>query len=133
LPRGPPRAAGVLDIRAPFATITVFDAALQQIVDIWGDLGDTDDLDKRRVKALLVLSRPDLAAGLIAAYQAWSDRPADPADLPDVTDETEETDGAGCGPGEPRSGPRPEIDWSRLLPAVTVYLHTYRGVDTAPT
>jgi hypothetical protein len=110
LPRGPPRAAGVLDIRAPFATITVFDAALQQIADIWGDLGDTDDLDKRRVKALLVLSRPDLAAGLI-----------------------EETDGAGCGPGEPRSGPRPEIDWSRLLPAVTVYLHTYRGVDTAPT
>ena len=70
-------------IRAPFATVAVFDAALQQIADILADLGDPDPVDKRRVKALLVLSRPDLAAELIAAYQAWRDRPEDPADLPD--------------------------------------------------
>ena len=34
-----------------------------------------ETLDRRRVKALLVLSRPDLAAQLIAGYQAWRDRP----------------------------------------------------------
>lgn len=69
-------------IRAPHATVAVFDAALQRIADILADLGDTDPLDRRRVKALLVLSRPDLAAQLIAAYQVWRDRPADPSELP---------------------------------------------------
>ena len=68
-------------IRTPHATVAVLDAALQRIADILGDLGDTDDVDQRRVKALLVLSRPDLAAELIAAYQAWRDRPADPDEL----------------------------------------------------
>ena len=73
-------------IRAPFATIAVFDAALARIADILADLGDTEAVDRRRVKALLILSRPDLAAELIAAYQAWRDRPDDPTDLPDLPD-----------------------------------------------
>ena len=74
-------------IRAPHATVAVFDAALQRIADILGDLGDTDDVERRRVTALLVLSRPDLAAELIAAYQAWRDRPADPSELPGTNPE----------------------------------------------
>jgi hypothetical protein len=92
-------------IRAPFATIAVFDAAVQRIAEILHDLGDADTLDKRRVKALLVLSRPDLAADLIGAYQTWSDRPTDPP--------------------EP-----PEVDWATLLPAVVIYVHLYGGVDS---
>ncbi len=62
-------------IRAPFATVAVFDAALQRIADILRDLGDDDTVDRRRVKALPVLSRPDLAAELIRAWQARRDRP----------------------------------------------------------
>ena len=105
-------------IRAPFATVAMFDAALQRIAGILRDLGDTDDLDKRRVKALLVLSRPDLAAELIAAYQAWRDRPEDP---PEAVVSTTSTDDAP-------TGPKPVLDWPALLPAVTVYVHLYGGL-----
>jgi hypothetical protein len=106
-------------IRAPFATVAVFDAALQRIADILADLGDTDSIDRRRVKALLVLSRPDIAAQLIAAYQAWRDRPEDSIDLPDD----------GTAPA-PKVGERPAIDWSALLPQVVVYVHLYGGPDS---
>ena len=111
-------------IRAPHATVVVFDAALQRIADILADIGDTDDLDKRRVKALLVLSRPDLAAELITAYQAWRDRPDDP-DEPSEPDEPNEP----VEPGEPRTGPKPPIDWKQLLPPVVINLHVYAGPD----
>jgi hypothetical protein len=77
-------------IRAPFATIAVFDAALERIAPILADLGDIESRDRRRVKALLILSRPDLAADLIEGYQAWRDRPADPAELPAADPEAED-------------------------------------------
>ena len=107
-------------IRAPFATIAVFDAALARIAQILADLGDTDTLDRRRVKALLVLARPDVAADLVAAYQAWRDRPADP-DIPEAAPPASQQ--------PQRTGPRPQVDWSRLLPAVTVFVHCYGGLD----
>jgi hypothetical protein len=112
-------------IRAPHATVAVFDAALQRIADILADLGDTDPLDQRRVKALLVLSRPDLAAQLIAAYQAWRDRPADPPALSGLPE-----DESGADDTEPRTGPKPDVDWSKLLPRVVVYAHLYLGPDS---
>jgi hypothetical protein len=59
-----------LYIRAPFATVAVFDAALERVAQILADLGDTECRDRRRVKALLILSRPDLAARLVAGYRA---------------------------------------------------------------
>ncbi|MGI8521733.1 MAG: DUF222 domain-containing protein, partial [Nocardioides sp.] len=115
-------------IRAPFATIAAFDAALARLAQILADLGDTDSLDQRRVKALLILARPDLAAELIAAYQAWSDRPADPAS-PEDSDSP--ADPLSPEDAEPlRNGPAPTIDWSTLLPAVTVFVHLYGGPDT---
>ncbi|HEX4472814.1 MAG TPA: DUF222 domain-containing protein, partial [Nocardioides sp.] len=119
-------------IRAPFATIAVFDAAVQRIADILADLSDLSDLadpsdtetvDQRRVKALLILSRPDLAAELIAAYTAWSDRPEDPAQIPADPAEV---------PDQPRTGPKPVIDWEHLLPQVVVNLHTYPGTPDHP-
>lgn len=106
-------------IRAPFATIAVFEAALERIAQILADLGDTECRDRRRVKALLILSRPDLAAELVAGYQGWRDRPADPPDLP--ADETED---------ESRTGDQPEIDWATLLPQVVVSVHVYGGHDS---
>ena len=121
-------------IKAPARIVLVFDAALQRIADILKDLGDTDDVDRRRVKALLVLSRPDLAAELLAAYQAWADRPADPAGEPppDLDDpiamvSTGSTDGSGS-----TGGAKPEIDWKQLLPQVVVNVHTYAGTRSDP-
>src|SRR4051794_6002513 len=108
-------------IRPPFATVAAFDAALQRIADILGDLGDTDDVERRRVKALLVLSRPDLAADLIAAYWAWHGRPEDPS-------EPRENE-TGPDHTEPRTGDKPVLDWAKLLPRVVVYAHLYLGPD----
>jgi hypothetical protein len=92
-------------IRAPFGTVRILDATLDRIAAILADLGDTTTLDQRRVTALLILCRPDVAAELYRAYAAWSDRTSQP-------------------------GPKPEIDWSRLLPAVQVLVHVYAGPDT---
>ncbi|HET9842355.1 MAG TPA: DUF222 domain-containing protein, partial [Nocardioides sp.] len=113
-------------IKAPAATVLVFDAALQRIADILKNLGDPAPVDQRRVTALLVLSRPDLAAELLAAYQAWSDRPDDPAGDPPAEDPCS-TDGDA-----PRTGPKPVIDWASLLPQVVINLHTYAAPDREP-
>ena len=119
-------------IRAPFATVAVFDAALQRIADILADLGDTDPVDHRRVKALLILSRPDLTAELIAAYQAWRDRPDDPADLKDVvsTSSTDETTDEATAVAQ--TGAKPVIDCKTLLPQVVINVHTYAGSPDCP-
>ena len=113
-------------IKAPAHIVLVFDAALARIADILEDLGDTDPVDKRRVTALLVLSRPDLAAELIGAYQAWRDRPDDPDD-PDDQGEPGSTAGEA-----PRTGPKPVVDWAKLLPQVVINVHTYADTDCAP-
>lgn len=112
-------------IKAPARTVLVFDAALQRIADILQDLGDTDPVDKRRVTALLVLSRPDLAAQLIEEYRAWRDRPEDPPDLPD--DETWVSTGSA---ERPRTGPKPVINWDQLLPQVVINVHLYADPGT---
>ncbi|HEX3930382.1 MAG TPA: hypothetical protein VHW64_06735 [Nocardioides sp.] len=46
-------------VRAPFPVVAVRDAAVQRIADILAHLADPDPVDQRRVKALLVLARPD--------------------------------------------------------------------------
>jgi hypothetical protein len=122
-------------IRAPFATIAVLDATLHRIADILADLHDTDTVDQRRVKALLILCRPDLAAELLA-YTAWTDRPEDPDAVPAEemaspgSTNQQPTNGERTG-GE-RTGPKPVIDWKRLLPQVVVNLHAYAGPDAEP-
>ncbi len=52
-------------IRAPFATIARFDAAVAYVADLLGALGDDDPLDVRRAKAILVLSNPAAALELM--------------------------------------------------------------------
>jgi len=116
-------------IKAPVATVVVFDAALQRIADILKDLGDADTIDKRRVKALLILACPDLAAELIAAHQAWRDRPEDPPELSDEAAVSKgSTDGSRATDPD-RTRPRPVIDWPVLLPQVVVNLHAYAAPD----
>jgi hypothetical protein len=106
-----------LYIRAPFATVAVFDAALERVAQILADLGDTECRDRRRVKALLILSRSDLAARLVAGYRAWCDRRAGPVS---PSDESEVVEPA-------RTGERPGIDWATLLPNVVIHAHLYPG------
>jgi hypothetical protein len=116
-------------IKAPAATVLVFDAALQRIADILADLGDPAPVAQRRVTALLVLSRPDLAAELLAAYQAWSDRPDGPAGPPPEDPDRPTQPEARTSPPD---GPKPELDWAKLLPQVVINLHTYAAPDREP-
>ena len=90
-------------IRGPFPVIALFDARVQWFADVLATLGDTDDRDARRVKAVGILADPVEAVALMEAFVAWRDRP-DQADPPDV-------------------------DWSRILPAVTLHVHTYAGAE----
>jgi hypothetical protein len=103
-------------IRAPFATIAVFDAAVARIAEILADLGDPDPLETRRVTALLVLSRPDLAHQLLTSYRNWWTRRHRTQDPQDPSD----------------AGDKPQVDWATLLPRVVVYLHTYTGPHSEP-
>jgi len=84
-------------IRAPFAVIARLDATVAHLADAIEATGDTDPLDQRRVKAMLLLANPAQAAELLAAY-ATSSIPAKP-------------------------------DWSKLLPAVTVFAHLSADPD----
>ena len=103
-------------VRAPFHVITLLDARVAWLADMLEALDDTDSLDQRRVKAIAILANPHLAVELITAFQAWKDRPADPpeAAVPDAAAEPE------------RTGDKPVIDWTRVLPRVSVTVHTYR-------
>jgi hypothetical protein len=89
-------------VRAAFPVIARLDATVQFVADALAALGDTDDNAHRRVKAILLLADPAKAAELLAAYQRWRQLPA---------------------------YPKPDVDWSTLLPAVTVYVHVYVGPD----
>jgi hypothetical protein len=104
-------------IRAPFPVIALFDARVHWIADILASLGDTDDRDARRVKAIAVLANPHVAVALIEAFVEWRDRPACPVD----DDEPEGT------------GERPELDWAEVMPAVTLHVHTYAGQEPTDT
>jgi len=84
-------------IRGPFAIIARFDATIAFIAEVFAELGDHSPLEERRVKAVLLLANPVRAVELLARYAACRDRGEAP----------------------------PDVDWSRLLPAVTVYVHLY--------
>jgi hypothetical protein len=81
-------------VRGPMQLITMVDATLDRLARLLAEHGDEDPLERRRVKALLLLCRPDVAAEVLASPNA-----------------------------EP-------VDWGALLPAVTVYVHLYAGVDS---
>ena len=96
-------------IRAPFPVVSMFDARVQLIADVLAALGDTDDNDTRRVKAVAVLADPHEAVRLIESYVAWQQ-----------DDERSDDD-------------RPEVDWGRVLPQVVLHVHTYAGAEPTGT
>lgn len=94
-------------IRAPFPVIALFDARVQWFADVLASLGDTDDEDARRVKAVAILADPLRAVALMEAYVQWRDRPDD--------------------------AQRPEIDWPAIMPGVIIHIHTYAGAEPTGT
>lgn len=98
-------------IRAPFPVVALFDARVQWISDILASLGDTDAQDARRVKAIAVLANPHQAVALIETFIQWRDRPECPVEDDERV----------------RTGGRPELDWTSIMPTVTLHVHTYAG------
>ncbi len=97
-------------IRGPFATIAKLDAAVAFFATVLAHLGDTGSEDERRVKAVLILANPVAALDLLQAYQQWLS--------------TRSTDEQSDSP------PATVLDYSTLLPAVTVYVHLYGQADS---
>jgi hypothetical protein len=121
-------------IRAQFGIIARLDATVAYLAEALRQLGDDSSSDERRVKAILILANPTHAAQLLAAYAAWKDRPADPPIPPDENPADEnpadENPADDADPGEDPTGEKPSVDWSKLLPAVVLYVHLYGGLDT---
>ncbi|SEC06746.1 hypothetical protein SAMN04489844_1612 [Nocardioides exalbidus] len=92
-------------IRAPFHVITKLDATVQWLADILAALGDTDDNDARRVKAVAVLATPHEAVRLIEAFLASQN----------AVETTEQ----------------PDVDWAKVIPTVTLFVHLYGATDPA--
>ena len=82
-------------IRADFATVARFDAAVAYFAQALAELGDTRTLDERRVAAVLVLANPTHAVDLLRAYADWRER----------------------------GGVPPVVDLAKLMPAVQVFVH----------
>ena len=109
-------------IRGPFATIARLDAMVAFFAQVLAHLGDTGSQDERRVKAILILANPVHALNLLKAYQRWP---------PTASTGTERRRADRTTESDEAPGPdRPEVDWSKFLPAVVVYVHLYGGVDS---
>jgi hypothetical protein len=109
-------------VRGPVEEIARLDATVTYVAEVLGRLGDPDDVDRRRVKALVILANPARACALLAAFARWKDRPADAPPPPAHVDEPPVTAGDG-------GGDKPEVDWSVLLPVVQLFVHVYAGMD----
>jgi hypothetical protein len=94
-------------VRADFATIARIDATVAYVAEALNALGDDDTLDRRRVKALLLLANPTRAVELLEAYAAWrrdSRASSTAADAPTT-----------------------ELDPAKLLPTVVLFVHLGAG------
>jgi len=120
-------------IRAQAGVIARLDAMAAYLAEILRQLGDESSVDQRRVMGMLLLTNPFQAGDFLKAYWAWKDRPEDP-DMPGDGETAaggfgEGTASGGCS-DEPRTGEKPVVDWSKLLPAVVLYVHMYGGRDS---
>jgi hypothetical protein len=135
-------------LRAPTALVVGFDATVGYLADALHALGDTDDQDRRRVKACAILANPTQAVELLSAFaQHRSQQHDDP--LPEEPDPDEpdpdEPDPDEPDPDEPSDVVVPRrfrpdrlpdwlaraadptrgwrLWWPRLLPRANLYLH----------
>ncbi|MGZ4501572.1 MAG: DUF222 domain-containing protein [Nocardioidaceae bacterium] len=84
-------------IRGPLGLIARFDATIDYLARALAALGDTDTLEDRRLKAVLILTNPAQAVHLLAAFAAWRKRNPSEAAAPE-------------DPPEPPAEPVPDPD-----------------------
>jgi hypothetical protein len=140
---------GVFTIRTNTFGIAKIDATVDYVARVLKDLGSTDPEDDRRATAAELLADPAAVVKLLAAYAGWRDRPGDTDDDDlalasdrggrDAGDRTVLGEQTSDVAGESRGivqgaielwaadGSKPVIDWSRLLPTLTIFVHLYGG------
>src|SRR5664279_2351543 len=133
-------------LRSTTAVIARFDATVAYLADALKALGDPDNEDVRRVKACLIMANPATAIEVLQAFANHrAAQPPIPDDNPDPDDEESGGDDrdddenvsspeafvkpfrpGDIKPDGSKSGASGEgfaVDWSKLLPDVTLYLH----------
>ncbi|GGO87209.1 hypothetical protein GCM10011584_11270 [Nocardioides phosphati] len=129
------------------------DATVSHLAEVLKALGCAEPVDHRRALAMVLLANPAEAVKVLAAYATWRERPADPDEASDgagnalrdpflPADPAVADDGAGkdldgivadadelwrTTAGQSFDGAKPVIDWTRLLPSLTVFVHLYGG------
>jgi hypothetical protein len=143
-------------LRTGVVGVARLDATVAYLAEALHRLGCTEDVDTRRAMAMVILASPAEATRLLAQYAAWKARPVEldddpinnvPAadvagDGPGVEGDLAEPDGPAdrcegvvgdaldlwrSSGGGALLGECPVIDWSKLLPALTLYVHLYGG------
>ncbi len=151
-----------LYVRSAAAAVIRMDASIAFFADMLTALGDTEDLDRRRAKAVLILANPTQAVQLMLAFATHrastgtntADGTADAGDKSEGTlgfddaPEVDDVDGGDEGPNgaigaflqpfrpyeiTPDTRFALGFDPARLLPTVTLYLHLYAADGTDPT
>lgn len=103
-------------VRAPLHVIARLDAIATHVARVLLELGVTGTDAERRVQAVLILTDPQRACGLLEKHAAWQHRSHDAVSLhaeavPDLA--------------------APTVDWEGLMPTVTLFLHLYAGTPAA--
>jgi len=133
-------------LRSTTGVIARFDATVAYLADALKALGDSDNEDVRRVKACLIMANPATAIDVLQAFANHrAAQPPIPDDNPDPDDEESGGDDrdddenvsspeafvkpfrpGDIKPDGSKSGAPGEgftVNWSKLLPDVTLYLH----------
>jgi len=76
-------------VRSTVGVIARIDASVNYLADALQAFGDTDDLNQRRVKALVVLCNPTQAVELLAAFAASRSRTLTTVNATDTVDTTD--------------------------------------------
>ncbi|HET7683192.1 MAG TPA: DUF222 domain-containing protein [Marmoricola sp.] len=102
-----------LYLRADVAAVTMVMNRVNHLAGVLGDLGDTRDLDTRRVTAMLFLANPSEALKLLRRHH----------DRDHMLDRPTETT---------HSAAEPVVDEAKLLPTVWLIVHLLAQPDTQP-
>lgn len=117
-------------LRTDPAGVARLEATVAFLATVLAELGCEGGLDQHRAAAMVLLANPAHATALLARYAAWkqgsatraaSEDPVSPDDL--VRDAVE----LFARFGGVADGAKPTFDWSRLLPAITLFVHVYAG------
>jgi hypothetical protein len=118
-------------LRTDPAGVARLEATVAFLATVLADLGCEGDLDQRRAAAMVLLANPAQATMLLAHYAAWKRAGAKPVPASGADSGADQivrdAVQAFAQSGGAADGSKPTLDWSRLLPAICLFVHVYAG------